>query len=171
MYHTHTHDLQLLQGMYGPLIVLNPGERFDPETDKIFLISEGGQGVFMPKVLLTRNSFGKSKWLLNGTDKPAEIYLKKGQLYRFRIINIGTQSSPPSVSITLDDQPVNWRLLARDGITLAKHQQLVVPATEQPTDIGETDDFEFSPAKAGNYKLDIFRGKTIYLTQIMKVEE
>ena len=171
MYHTHTHDLQLLQGMYGPLVVLNPGERFYPETDKIFLISEGGQEVFMPKVLLARNSFGKSKWLLNGTDKPAEIHLKKGQSYRFRIINIGTQSSPPAVSITLNDQPVNWRLLARDGITLAKHQQVVVPATEQPTDIGETDDFEFSPANAGIYKMDIFRGKALYLTQIMKVEE
>ena len=171
MYHTHTHDLQLLQGMYGPLIVLNPGEKFNPETDKIFLISEGGPEVFMPKFTILRNSFGKSDWLLNGTGKPAEIHLKKGQLYRFRIINIGTQGLPPLVSLTLNGQPVNWRLLARDGITLAKHQQLVVPAVEQPTDIGETDDFEFSPAKAGNYKLDIFRGKTIFLTQIMKVEE
>jgi FtsP/CotA-like multicopper oxidase with cupredoxin domain len=37
MYHTHMHDKQLLDGLYGALIVLNPGETYHPERDKIFL--------------------------------------------------------------------------------------------------------------------------------------
>ena len=170
MYHTHTHDLQLLQGMYGPLIVLNPGERYDPVTDKIFLISEGGQGLFMPKVIKRDLSFGEPKLLLNGTDKPSTIQLKKGHPYRFRFINIKAQGFALVVSINQNEQPVNWRLLAKDGMSLPRNQQLIVPA-QQPIDIGETFDFEFTPANAGVYKLDIFRAKTIYVTQLMKVED
>ena len=40
IYHTHWHDEdQLLNGIYGPLIVLEPGEKYDPDHDKIFLFS------------------------------------------------------------------------------------------------------------------------------------
>lgn len=171
MYHTHTHDLQLLQGMYGPLIVLNPGERYDPETDKIFLISEGGQGVFLPKITTRVYAFGEStKWLLNGTDKPSVIHLKKGQTYRLRFINIRAQTDLSRISIRQNDQPVNWRLLAKDGISLSRNQQLVVPA-QQIIDVGETYDFEFTPANAGDYKLDVSQTKRIHITQLMKVDE
>ena len=39
IYHTHWHkDAQLAGGLYGPLIVLEPGERYDPETDHIVVI-------------------------------------------------------------------------------------------------------------------------------------
>ena len=35
IYHTHWHNfLQLTGGLYGPLIVLQPGQKLDPETDK-----------------------------------------------------------------------------------------------------------------------------------------
>jgi hypothetical protein len=43
------HDLQLLQGMYGALIVLNPGETYNPETDKIFLISQADRDYICQK--------------------------------------------------------------------------------------------------------------------------
>src|SRR5262249_13853983 len=40
IYHTHWHDLsQLTNGLYGPLIVLPPGEKFDPASDLTFVFS------------------------------------------------------------------------------------------------------------------------------------
>jgi hypothetical protein len=44
----------------------------------------------MPKMLNNNaDLFGKSKSLLNGTNTPETLFLKKGERYRFRIINIG----------------------------------------------------------------------------------
>jgi len=43
IYHTHFNDdVQLRSGLYGPLIVLEAGTKFDVETDHIFLISSFG---------------------------------------------------------------------------------------------------------------------------------
>jgi FtsP/CotA-like multicopper oxidase with cupredoxin domain len=43
IYHTHWHDeRQLAGGLYGPLIVLEPGERYDPQTDHIVVIGLNG---------------------------------------------------------------------------------------------------------------------------------
>ena len=47
MYHTHGHDSrQLVSGMYGALVVLEPGEKFDPAVDHIVLL--GGAGPASP---------------------------------------------------------------------------------------------------------------------------
>ncbi|MGH9418847.1 MAG: multicopper oxidase domain-containing protein, partial [Thermoanaerobaculia bacterium] len=52
IYHTHAdaHG-ELSSGMYGPLIVLNPGEHFDSETDRIFVMGSGGPGGNMPALV------------------------------------------------------------------------------------------------------------------------
>jgi len=155
IYHTHMHDLQLLQGMYGALIVLNPGETYKPETDKIFLISQGGQGLYMPKMHNNNiNLFGKNKFLLNGTGKPETLYLKKEQRYRFRIINIGAQNFGNYISIKQNDQLVAWTLIAKDGMSLRKDQRQVKPSSQWVA-IGETYDFEFSPTKPGDYQIEL----------------
>jgi FtsP/CotA-like multicopper oxidase with cupredoxin domain len=153
IYHTHMHDLQLLQGLYGALIVLNPGETYKPEVDKIFLISQGGQGLYVPK-MLNKNAdlFGKNKSLLNGTSTPEILYFKKGNRYRFRIINIGTQNFGHHISIKQNDQLVSWTLIAKDGISLRKNQQQLKPSSQRVA-IGETFDFEFSPDKPGDYRI------------------
>src|SRR6266568_9403812 len=45
IYHTHIDDLkQLSSGLYGPLIVLPPGQKFDPESDRVLVISRAGPG-------------------------------------------------------------------------------------------------------------------------------
>jgi manganese oxidase len=37
IYHTHMKDLaQLTSGLYGPIVVMPPSQKFDPQTDKIF---------------------------------------------------------------------------------------------------------------------------------------
>ena len=39
IYHTHLHDYrQLSSGLYGPLIVIEPGETFDPATDHVIVL-------------------------------------------------------------------------------------------------------------------------------------
>ena len=40
MYHTHLHDeRQLPLGLYGPMIVVEPGETFDPATDHVLIVA------------------------------------------------------------------------------------------------------------------------------------
>jgi FtsP/CotA-like multicopper oxidase with cupredoxin domain len=44
IYHTHWHNAgQLSGGIYGPLVVLEPGERFDPESDHIVIMGLEGR--------------------------------------------------------------------------------------------------------------------------------
>ena len=55
MYHTHGHDSrQLVSGMYGALIVMEPGEKFDPSVDHIVLL--GGSGPTSPGVEMNRST-------------------------------------------------------------------------------------------------------------------
>ena len=43
IYHTHLHDYrQLSSGLYGPLIVTDAGETFDPATDHVIVIGRSG---------------------------------------------------------------------------------------------------------------------------------
>ncbi len=42
---------QLSSGLHGPLIVLEPGQTYDPETDRIFLLGWGGPGREAPPIL------------------------------------------------------------------------------------------------------------------------
>lgn len=141
MYHTHMHNGQLLQGMYGPLIVLTQAETFEPETDKIFVISQGGP------------DFNRRKDLLNGTDKPDTLQLKAGTKYRFRLINIKVTTNS-KVSFLSGQKPVNWKMIAKDGMDLPPQQKLMKQAV-QDIAIGETMDFEFTPAKPGHYVFEV----------------
>ncbi len=174
MYHTHMHDLQLLQGLYGPLIVLNPGETYRPERDKIFLHSQGGDGLSMPKAFSFEvlNSFGMSKWLLNGSDTNAPLTLKKGQTYRFRLINIAAHRGT-IISIKHAGQLSSWKLIAKDGMSLRKDQQITTASTLVVSP-GETYDFEFTPANSGDYNYEVFITKTdnkIKLAQLIRVRD
>ena len=45
MYHTHLHDEeQLSGGLYGPLIVVEPGTKFDSSHDSVAVLSRAGPG-------------------------------------------------------------------------------------------------------------------------------
>ena len=79
IYHTHWHkDEQLAGGLYGPLIVLEPGERYDPETDHIVVIGLNG--------VLRENE--REPFALNGSATPAPIVMRAGVPNRLRLINI-----------------------------------------------------------------------------------
>jgi len=68
---THWHDQsQLTNGVYGPLIVLPPGEKFDPTSDLVFLFSIGHFSALQEMALI------------NGTPQSKTLHLHVGKKYR-----------------------------------------------------------------------------------------
>ena len=142
IYHSHWHERkQLGGGLTGPIVVLPPGEKFDPATDKIFLFSHDGTD-------------GTEPLLLNGIPQPAPIPLTVGTRYRFRFINITPVDSDLTYSI-IDSSgaPVQWRAIAKDGWDLSSDQTSPKPAHEDYLSVGETRDYFFTPDKPGELYL------------------
>lgn len=138
IYHTHMHNEELLRGMYGPFIVTEPGVKYNSDINKIFLMSEW----IDPKNYAI---------FLNGKTTTDTMSLKQGQKYRFRFINITAARTDLTVSILQNGLPVNWLALAKDGADFPVHQKINKTAGNQSVSIGQTLDFEFNPAKQGDY--------------------
>ena len=140
MYHTHFDEMrQQFGGLVGALVVLEPGEKWDPAHDLVFLISDG----------VPRRAF------INGSLTPAPITLHAGEKYRLRIADIAVNNSLMSVRLTGDSAQVAWRPLAKDGFALPASQTQRRPAVT-PISSGETADFELVPARPGELVLSIF---------------
>ena len=142
IYHTHAADpKQLSGGIYGALIVLEPGQSFDQEHDKLLVIG-------------TRDTFFDAKRItINGMEKPAPLTLARGATYRLRLINMAPNLLA-DFRIGPQEHPATWRQLAKDGAD--------VPARlGQPGDAvlqiasGETYDFEFRAQEPGEIPLEI----------------
>ena len=145
MYHSHFNELQQIgSGLYGSIVVVEPGKRRDPETDRVLLVSDAG-----PTTNLIRGPFPRA--MLNGRTQPDPIELRAGTSYRFRLINIRTDYNT-IVSLLAGDAPVEWRVVAKDGADLPPSQATVRPAklTFAP---GEIIDVEFTPRSAGELTL------------------
>jgi manganese oxidase len=144
IYHTHWHDeFQLTNGIYGPLIVLPPGEKFDPKSDLTFVFSIGDFGALQELALI------------NGTPQSKTLYLQASQKYRFRFINISTNNQGMQVSLRDMNGPVEWRIIAKDGADLPSDSKQSSKARLTIT-VGETYDVEFSTATAQDLLLDLF---------------
>jgi FtsP/CotA-like multicopper oxidase with cupredoxin domain len=144
IYHTHLDDIrQLSSGLYGPIIVLEPGQSLDPDRDRIMLVSVKGPTDNTPI-------------LLNGEATPAPIELKQGARYRFRFINITPHDPLLTISLLADKDPVTWREVAKDGADLPISQATERPA-RQTVSVGETYDFEFQSPRAAELRLEVFR--------------
>jgi FtsP/CotA-like multicopper oxidase with cupredoxin domain len=145
MYHSHFREAQQMgSGLYGPIIVVEPGQRFDPETDKVLFFGSAGRQenpVFGPT----------PAFLMNGKAQPEAMDLKAGTRYRFRLFNLAGDS-PMTVSIDAGDAPVQWRAVAKDGYPLPASQATERPAT-LTFDPGEIYDFELTPSAAGELSL------------------
>jgi FtsP/CotA-like multicopper oxidase with cupredoxin domain len=82
MYHSHFNEFkQITSGLYGPIIVLEPGQKYDPETDRVLMFSDGG-----PTTNVLAGPF--PPMFMNGKAQPDPIDLKAGTKYRFRVIGI-----------------------------------------------------------------------------------
>jgi len=145
MYHSHFDEFgQIASGLYGSIVVLDHGKRYDSDTDRVLLVSDDG-----PTQNVIVGPFPRA--LLNGQSEPKPMELRSGVTYRFRLINIRTDY-PATLSILQDEQPVRWRVVAKDGADLPASQ-----ATERPATLtfaaGEIYDVELTPTVRGNLTL------------------
>jgi FtsP/CotA-like multicopper oxidase with cupredoxin domain len=143
IYHTHWHDTtQLLNGLYGPLIVLEPGQNYDPEQDRTFVFSMGKYDPF--GYLL----------LVNGHPQPDPVKLHTSTRYRLRLINITDNSADMRVRLMNKGVPVQWKVLAKDGADLPP-AQLTSATADMGITVGETYDVEYQSDTPGLADLEI----------------
>jgi len=141
IYHTHLNDLeQLTSGLYGAIIVLEPGQRFDPRTDHLYVA--GWDGVAQPPHVL-----------VNGDSVLPPREMAFGAKHRLRFINIGVAVSV-RFSLRRDTALVSWKAVAKDGADLPPAQATTRRAI-QAAFVGEAYDFEFDPPERGTYNLVI----------------
>lgn len=142
IYHTHSADpKQLSGGIYGALIVLEPGQSFDQDHDKVLLIG-------------TRDTFFDAKRItINGAEKPSPMTLALGNTYRLRVINMAP-NLPANFRLGTAEHPATWQAIAKDGadlpVRLVKTEDAVLHIAS-----GEAYDFEFHPEAAGEIPLEI----------------
>jgi manganese oxidase len=144
IYHTHWHDpAQILNGVYGPLIVLEPGQKYDPEHDRTIVFSIGKYDPF--GYLL----------LINGNPQPDPLELHAGTRYRLRLINITDNFADMRVRLTSDGAPVQWKVIAKDGADLPP-AQLKSSTADMFLTVGETYDVEYQAASPSVATLEVW---------------
>jgi FtsP/CotA-like multicopper oxidase with cupredoxin domain len=152
IYHSHSHDESAIHnGLYGPLIVLEPGQKFDADHDRIFVVSVG---VYPPLGYMA---------LINGKPSPDPLMLHTGKRYRFRLINITDEGADLRVRLQSRNGLVSWRVIARDGADLPPAQILTSQADTSLT-VGSTCDVEVTLADSGVNELEISSKDILGLT-------
>ena len=140
IYHTHLNDEeQLTSGAYGPLIVLDPGEKWNAATDHVFTLGRD-------------RSVRPGRMVVNGdstTSVPLE--LKLGRTHRFRFVNI-TPANRITFALRRDSLPVTWRPRAKDGADLPEAMRAAGPALRSLA-LGETFDAEWTPTEPGVFAM------------------
>jgi len=140
IYHTHFNDyVQLTTGLYGALLVVEPGQPIAREVDHVFVISQGGL------------DDQKDPVLLNGAVAPPPLTLRSSRKHRLRLIGI-TASPSARVRLTRGGSLLTWRPLAKDGADLGAGG----PSGPAEVEIfpGETYDFEFTADEPGPLRLE-----------------
>ena len=143
MYHPHADEIRQQQaGMNGALLVVDDPAAFDPVRDIVLLITA------------PRFERDENKVFLNGTVTPAPLDLKVGERYRLRLVNVHISRPAMIASLLRDSTPVTWRPVAKDGMDLPAERAKTGRAVQQMGN-GETYDFEFIPAEAGEFRFRI----------------
>ncbi len=156
IYHTHWHDAsQLTHGLYGPLIVLPRGEKFDPASDLTFVFSEGEFDTLGPM------------FLVNGRPQLPALHLQTGKQYRLRLINISPDNVGTQVSLHDGRGPVQWRIVAKDGADLPP-EAVKSTSAETSITVGETYDAEFETDAPQELILDFYLpGPKVHTTETL----
>jgi FtsP/CotA-like multicopper oxidase with cupredoxin domain len=145
MYHAHMDEgLQIGSGAYGPLLVVEPGERYDAAVDRVLMFSQDGPG-------------GRgTRPTLNGRAVPDTLELRADVAQRLRFLMMpanGAARLRLRRAAPGDSALATWRLVAKDGATAPAAQ-----ATPRPAALliatGETYDVEVAPP-AGAYALEL----------------
>ena len=118
------------------LLVVDPGQAFDSTRDHVIVLGMEGT-----KDTLRYDHFPA---VVNGR-RDTVLTMKAGVPNRLRLINITTSFNGLNVSFVSNNQPIAWRLVAKDGADLPRDQQAVRPALRQTIAVGETFDFVIDP--------------------------
>jgi FtsP/CotA-like multicopper oxidase with cupredoxin domain len=124
------------------LIVLEPGQKYEPEHDKTFVFSMGKPD---PWGFLL---------LINGHPQPDPIELQAATRYRLRFINITDNAADLRVRLTSKGVPVPWKVIAKDGADLPP-AQLKSSTADMAITVGETYDVEYQADTPGVADLEI----------------
>lgn len=101
IYHSHVSEVrQISSGMYGPLIVLPPGARWDPERDRVVTFAVAG-------------AHDTASVVAHRAERP----LRAGVVHRLRFINI-TAADLVTVEVLQGNRVITWQVVAKDGADL-----------------------------------------------------
>ncbi|MEZ4588124.1 MAG: multicopper oxidase domain-containing protein [Gemmatimonadales bacterium] len=153
IYHSHMDETdQLRRGMYGPLLVLEPGAPFDPERDHVFIAALAADGDSVTQAV-------------NGQVTPLAYPVRSGTRHRLRFINIDPDDTV-EISLVAGPALLRWRPLASDGADLPAALAVEGPARIRLSP-GETRDVEWSPPDSGSAEL-VFRWDFIGLPDLTR---
>jgi FtsP/CotA-like multicopper oxidase with cupredoxin domain len=145
IYHTHVDDInQLIGGLYGPLIVLEPGQTWNENTDHVFAIGQAPDWT-----------------VVNGSPGMAPLRLKAGVPHRLRFLSM-TLDDETDIALARADSVVHWKPIAKDAIPVSAADSKLRPARLH-FGPGETYDFEFTP-RPGAYEMRIYSFTNVLIT-------
>ena len=140
-YHTHGEaGHELAQGLYGAFLVLEPGEAWDREADRLFVLGSRGADIDAPPAV-------------NGRVMPEAERFAPGRTYRLRFMHISPDEFK-RVRLLRDGEVVRWRPRAKDGADLPDADR-VEGAAAFGIGVGEAYDFEWTPDAEGVYLLEV----------------
>lgn len=156
MYHSHMDEReQIVNGAYGPLIVLEPFDRWSPDTDRTLVIGQYGSGT--------------KQFLLNGSPTPDSLVFKAGTAYRLRLMNIGF-AAPQIFTLFRDSTTIErWTPVAKDGAALSG-PRAAPRAARVLIGVGETYDFTYTPEAPGVRRIELATRDTVWLKTRVAVE-
>ncbi len=143
VYHSHWDDIpQLTKGLYGPMIILDENEVYNPKLDHTFIMGWKNED---PSSIEDVD--------LNGWDEVPVQKAKTGETHRLRLINIGPAGNA-DISVTKEGKAITVKSIAKDGADLPISQQVDVERTAKLY-VGETADFNFTPTEPGIYEMKL----------------
>ena len=155
IYHTHLNDLeQIATGLYGPLVVLEPGQRWDPSRDLVLISGFDISGK-------------EARPVVNGGESDPPLAMRIGRPVRVRMINI-QPADPVRYEILRDSTVVQWRAVAKDGYDLPPAQAVMQRATRSVW-VGETFAAECAPTAPGTYRLRARMGPDVLYERALVV--
>ncbi len=143
IYHTHMdEESELERGLYGAMLVLEPGQSMDPVRDRVFLLGNAS----------IRDTL---RVAINGHSEPAPLDFRVGTTYRLRFINIHT-AGPADVALRRDSTLLSWRRVAKDGADRPPAHRNLAPSRLRAFGVGETWDVEWTPTEAMDAVLSVW---------------
>jgi FtsP/CotA-like multicopper oxidase with cupredoxin domain len=143
IYHTHfDEERQVLAGLVGPLIVLEPGERYDPTVDHTVLITSPTSFTDQQRLVL-----------VGANNRPGPFTLRAGVPHRVRFINMTVRRPRLLLQLMHDRTELPWHPMAKDALPVASDR--AGDAGLRQLAIGETLDVMITPEMPAELRLDV----------------